>query len=172
MPLLQVLGFVQQTGTCWDVCFCIFLSHKANEFRPSLSRYLFSFSSTYLCIVIVIEQPMCKICRKGSKLYTDGRRKFNWRGSYFADSCQDSFLPSMYHIILSYWAGNWTFLFTLRHFWVLPAPYYIIYTLVIMRKLAGTTWGANEQIRKTVYEGSVRPVLEYSSTAWSTTNNP
>ena len=34
--------------------------------------------------------------------------------------------------------------------------------LAIMRKLAGTTWGANEQILKTVYEGSVRPVLEYS----------
>ena len=31
--------------------------------------------------------------------------------------------------------------------------------LAIMRKLAGTTWGANEQILKTVYEGSVRPVL-------------
>ena len=41
--------------------------------------------------------------------------------------------------------------------------------LAIMRKLAGTTWGANEQILKTLYEGSVRPVLEYSSTAWSTT---
>ena len=41
--------------------------------------------------------------------------------------------------------------------------------LAIMRKLAGTTWGSNEQILKTVYEGSVRPVLEYSSTAWSTT---
>ena len=38
-----------------------------------------------------------------------------------------------------------------------------------MRNLAGTTWGDNEQILKTVYEGSVRPVLEYSSTAWSTT---
>ena len=33
--------------------------------------------------------------------------------------------------------------------------------LALMRKLAGTTWGANEQILKTV--------LEYSSTAWSTT---
>ena len=32
--------------------------------------------------------------------------------------------------------------------------------LAIMRKLAGTTWGANEQILKTVYEGSVRPVLD------------
>ena len=41
--------------------------------------------------------------------------------------------------------------------------------LAVMRKLAGTTWGANEQILNTVYEGSVRPVLEYSSTAWSTT---
>ena len=38
-----------------------------------------------------------------------------------------------------------------------------------MRKLSGTTWGANEQILKTVYDGSVRPDLEYSSTAWSTT---
>ena len=38
-----------------------------------------------------------------------------------------------------------------------------------MRKLAVPTWGANEQILKTVYEGSVRPILEYSSTAWSTT---
>ena len=38
-----------------------------------------------------------------------------------------------------------------------------------MRKLAVPTWGANEQILKTVYEGSVRPVMEYSSTAWSTT---
>ena len=41
--------------------------------------------------------------------------------------------------------------------------------LAIMRKLAGTTWGANEHILNTVYEGSVRPVLEYSSTVWSTT---
>ena len=43
--------------------------------------------------------------------------------------------------------------------------------LAIMRKLAGTTWGTNEQILMTVYEGSVRPVLEYSSTAWYTTAN-
>ena len=34
--------------------------------------------------------------------------------------------------------------------------------LAILRKLAGATWGANEQILKTVYEGSVRPILEYS----------
>lgn len=41
--------------------------------------------------------------------------------------------------------------------------------LAIMRKLAGTTWGANEQILKTVYQGTVRPKLEYSSPTWSTT---
>ena len=41
--------------------------------------------------------------------------------------------------------------------------------LAILRKLAGTTWGANERILKTVYEGAVRPHLEYGSTAWSTT---
>ena len=34
--------------------------------------------------------------------------------------------------------------------------------LAILRKLTGATWGANEQILKTVYEGSVRPVLECS----------
>ena len=47
-PLLQVLRFVQQAGLCWCVCFCILLSHKPNEFRPSLSRRFFSFSSTSL----------------------------------------------------------------------------------------------------------------------------
>ncbi|XP_060580372.1 uncharacterized protein LOC132737134 [Ruditapes philippinarum] len=41
--------------------------------------------------------------------------------------------------------------------------------LGMMRKLAGTTWGANEQILKTVYQGTVRPTMEYSSATWSTT---
>ena len=41
--------------------------------------------------------------------------------------------------------------------------------LAIMRKLAGTSWGANEKVLKNVYQGSVRPHLEYGSTAWSTT---
>jgi len=39
--------------------------------------------------------------------------------------------------------------------------------LAILRKLAGTAWGANENILKTVYQGTVRPHLEYGSTAWS-----
>ena len=39
--------------------------------------------------------------------------------------------------------------------------------LSIMRKLAGTTWGADEQILKKMYQGTVRPHLEYSSPAWS-----
>ena len=38
--------------------------------------------------------------------------------------------------------------------------------LAILRKLA---WGASEKILKTVYQGTVRPHLEYGSTAWSTT---
>ncbi|XP_041364052.1 uncharacterized protein LOC121379473 [Gigantopelta aegis] len=38
-----------------------------------------------------------------------------------------------------------------------------------MRKLAGTSWGANETILKRVYQGTVRPHLEYGSSAWSTT---
>jgi len=40
--------------------------------------------------------------------------------------------------------------------------------LNIMRKLAGTQWGANENILRNVYQGTVRPHLEYSSCAWMT----
>ena len=41
--------------------------------------------------------------------------------------------------------------------------------MAILRKLVGTTWGASEKILKTVYQGTVRPHLEYGSSAWSTT---
>ena len=37
-----------------------------------------------------------------------------------------------------------------------------------MKKLAGTTWGANSDILKQVYTGAVRPVVEYASTIWDT----
>ena len=40
--------------------------------------------------------------------------------------------------------------------------------LSIMKKLAGTTWGANSKILKRVYTGTVRPSLEYGNTAWAT----
>ena len=40
--------------------------------------------------------------------------------------------------------------------------------LAIMKKLAGTTWGANSDILKQVYTGAVRPVVEYASTVWDT----
>ena len=40
--------------------------------------------------------------------------------------------------------------------------------LTTMRKLAGTNWGANEKVLKSVYEGNVRPHLEYGSSAWFT----
>jgi ribonuclease HI len=46
--------------------------------------------------------------------------------------------------------------------------------LALMKKLAGTTWGANAKTLKTVYSGSVRPVLEYgtsSSTAGAAASN-
>ena len=39
--------------------------------------------------------------------------------------------------------------------------------LSLMKKLAGTTWGANSRILKTVYTGSVRPVMEYGMSAWA-----
>jgi hypothetical protein len=35
-------------------------------------------------------------------------------------------------------------------------------------KLAGTKWGANEKILKSVYQGNVHPHLEYGSSSWMT----
>jgi hypothetical protein len=35
-------------------------------------------------------------------------------------------------------------------------------------KLAGTKWGANEKILKSVYQGNVHPHLEYGSSSWVT----
>ena len=40
--------------------------------------------------------------------------------------------------------------------------------LGIMRKLSGTTWGANEGTLKQVYQGTVRPHLEYGSSSFMT----
>ena len=40
--------------------------------------------------------------------------------------------------------------------------------LAMLRKLAGSNWGSNNRVLRTVYQGSIRPVLEYGSTAWST----
>ena len=40
--------------------------------------------------------------------------------------------------------------------------------LAIMKKLAGTTWGANSAILKQVYTGAVGPVAEYAYTTWNT----
>ena len=44
-------------------------------------------------------------------------------------------------------------------------------SLSIMRKLAGTKWGANSKILKQVYAGLVRPITEYASTTWMTASN-
>ena len=40
--------------------------------------------------------------------------------------------------------------------------------MAVMKKLAGTKWGANANILKQVYSGSVRPQLEYGATSWGT----
>ena len=40
--------------------------------------------------------------------------------------------------------------------------------LAIMKKLAGTTWGADSKILKQVYTGAVRPIMEYASSTWAT----
>ena len=38
----------------------------------------------------------------------------------------------------------------------------------LMRKLAGTSWGADSRILTRVYTGAVRPTMEYASTTWGT----
>ena len=40
--------------------------------------------------------------------------------------------------------------------------------LALLKKLAGTKWGASGRILRQVYTGNVRPVMEYGSAAWST----
>ena len=40
--------------------------------------------------------------------------------------------------------------------------------LAIMKKLAGTNWGASSTILKQAYTGNIRPVMEYGSAAWAT----
>ena len=39
--------------------------------------------------------------------------------------------------------------------------------IVLMKKLAGTKWGANIKILTQVYTATVRPHMEYASHAWS-----
>ena len=41
--------------------------------------------------------------------------------------------------------------------------------MAILRKLAGTAWGASEKVLRTVCQGAVRPRLECGSTAWLST---
>jgi len=40
--------------------------------------------------------------------------------------------------------------------------------LALMRKLAGTTWGATTKILRQIYIGAVRPIMEYASATWTT----
>ena len=40
--------------------------------------------------------------------------------------------------------------------------------LAIMKKLAGSKWGANKKVLRQVYTGAVRPHLEYASSSWQT----
>ena len=39
--------------------------------------------------------------------------------------------------------------------------------MALMKKLAGTKWGANMKILTQVYTTTVRPHMEYASSAWS-----
>ena len=40
--------------------------------------------------------------------------------------------------------------------------------MAIMKKLAGTNWGADEKVLRKLYTGRVRPSLEYGMTGWTT----
>ena len=43
--------------------------------------------------------------------------------------------------------------------------------LGLLKKLGGTTWGADTNILRRVYTGAVRPIMEYATTSWATTSN-
>ena len=43
--------------------------------------------------------------------------------------------------------------------------------LGLLKKLAGTTWGADTNILRRVYTGAVRPIMEYATTSWATASN-
>ena len=43
--------------------------------------------------------------------------------------------------------------------------------LGLLKKLAGTTWGADTHILRRVYTGAVRPIMEYATTSWATASN-
>ncbi|XP_064622623.1 uncharacterized protein LOC135484859 [Lineus longissimus] len=43
--------------------------------------------------------------------------------------------------------------------------------LSLMKKLAGTTWGATTKILRQVYIGAVRPIMEYASATWVTASD-
>ena len=41
----------------------------------------------------------------------------------------------------------------------------------LLKKLAGTTWGANQAVLKKTYVGYTRPAIEYGIAVWGTTEN-
>ena len=43
--------------------------------------------------------------------------------------------------------------------------------LSLLKKLSGTTWGADTNILNKVYTGAVRPIMEYATTSWATASN-
>ena len=43
--------------------------------------------------------------------------------------------------------------------------------LGLLNKLAGTTWGADKNILRRVYTGTIRPIMEYATTSWATALN-
>ena len=43
--------------------------------------------------------------------------------------------------------------------------------LGLLKKLAGTTWGADTNILQRIYTGAVHPIMEYATTSWATAPN-
>ena len=43
--------------------------------------------------------------------------------------------------------------------------------LGLLKKLAGTTWGADTNILRRIYTGAVHPIMEYATTSWATSPN-
>ena len=68
-----------------------------------------------------------------NKSYTDRRSNFNLSVSYCQNSCQNSFLSGMFHLVIFHWVWNCALLIlsALPHVWFLPASEFSFLTCLL-----------------------------------------
>ena len=95
-PLLQVLGFIQQVGIA-EVF--VFVSSSLTKLMHFGQAFLVDFSLSPahmygdICIVIVIEQPTCQICRKGQQVAHGPEKKIQLKWLLFPQHLSGQFSP-------------------------------------------------------------------------------